>query len=529
MPTIAAKDLDLEQKRYLTSCYGFCKELLGMELYDDVEGKGSDWQMRVMNALDKHGARVSACTANGVGKTSKVVTGAILWHMAIFPWSLAVSTAGAFRQVKHQLFPNLMDYAWKFPTWKFKPGSLEIVGDHGARYIGFSTDDEGKAEGFHGNKHEAYAIEPGDSVNRTERDVIEAIKFHADKGPLLVILDEAKTVPDGIKEAIERCTYQRLLLTSSTGFAEGFFWESHTKKSKFYHTFKIPQKGTFTEKPAGETEPTSLGYQENRHVDFQKAAKLREERGPQDPLVRSTQDAEFMDDVEGAIISYRATERLMQQPPDRKPGIRCAYCDFAAGGDENVFALREGNDIQLIKCWREKDTTKAAAEFVMLFQQHQLTPEWIGGDNDGLGRAMIDLIHRMGWPIRRIYGGEAPHRRKEYMNRMSEVWFEGAKAISLREYRLPEDDDLKIQLCQRKGKTNAKMKLQAEPKKDMISRGLNSPDRADAVLNVMAWDYVNQPQAYNDLDEYERPDIFIDDDGHVRMASEVIPGIDAGL
>lgn len=483
-----------------------------MELYDSVEEKGSDWQKRAFEAIDPHGSRVSICTANGVGKTSKIVTGAILWHMAVFPKSLAVSTAGAFRQVKSQLFPNLLEFAECFPGWKFKPGSLEIEAPNGSRYLGFSTDDEGKAEGYHGQKEALYEID-----------------HHQSKGPLMIILDEAKTVPDGIKDAAERCTYQRLLLTSSTGFAEGFFWESHKKKSKFYHTLKIPQKGHFEETRVGSDVPVDLGYQENRHVDFEKGDKLREELGPNHPLVRSTLDAEFMDDVEGAIISYAAVERSMNHPPQSEPGIHCGYCDFAAGGDENVFAVRRGNVIELVKCWRENDTLKACAEFALLFKKSGLRPDMIGGDDDGLGTVMIDNLHGMGWGIRRLKGGSKARDPDDYFNRTSELWYEAAEQIKRNLFVLPDDPELRIQLASRKGKPNLRQRLQAEPKKDMLARGLSSPDRADAVVNLMGWNEVTDPLEVNDFERRSLPAFSVDSAGNVQVEDQEVEGIYAGL
>ena len=54
------------------------------------------------------------------------------------------------------------------------------------------------------------------------------------------------------------------------------------------------------------------------------------------------------------------------------------------------------------------------------------------------------------------------------------------------EIRMIQDEALFSQLTTRRAKTNSKGKLMVEPKDEMRSRGLNSPDRADAVVGAMA-------------------------------------------
>lgn len=50
---------------------------------------------------------------------------------------------------------------------------------------------------------------------------------------------------------------------------------------------------------------------------------------------------------------------------------------------------------------------------------------------------------------------------------------------------LPNDPDLVVQLTSRRGWPDSRGRLQIETEADMRSRGLPSPDRADAVLGCM--------------------------------------------
>jgi hypothetical protein len=110
----------------------------------------------------------------------------------------------------------------------------------------------------------------------------------------------------------------------------------------------------------------------------------------------------------------------------------------------------------------------------------------IGGDNSGLGKPVIDRMHELGWQIRRENNGEAAQDSDAYMNYGAETWWEGGKQLSKNEVILEGIDEATIgQMCARKGKVPSSGKLGVESKEDMKKRGVESPDRADAVFGAM--------------------------------------------
>ena len=99
----------------LASPYGFIRGVLGLSTYP--------WQDAVYRDLDRPGAVVvKAC--NGGGKTSKLAVPLALWHATVFPKSLVVCTAGVFRQVKEQFFPEIRAFAKLFPGAEFLDASV---------------------------------------------------------------------------------------------------------------------------------------------------------------------------------------------------------------------------------------------------------------------------------------------------------------------------------------------------------------------------------------------------------------------
>jgi phage terminase large subunit len=510
-----AKRLDemtLAEKRLLSSSYGFSKYYLGMTLSDQPRRKvgecrdaeagvtyydiyEDDWQKRMLDAADQHRSKLSACTSNGAGKTSKIIPGMVLPFMALNPRGKVVITSGVDRQVREQVFPHLNAHVLKrLPGWDFS--DTKISAPNGSHCVGFTTREGGHFEGWHGNPDQLYKL------------------FEHD-GPLMIVVDEAKSVQRTIFDAIERCTYQRLALVSSAGAPEGEFYESQTKAAGSYTAcFKIP---------------ASLCP----HADHAKNLDLIRRRGLQDPLVRSKVFAEFMVDATGAIIARSLLEMLRTNPPLQRRmhggNDRAYFCDFAAGGDENTIGEKKGNLVRLAAAWREKDTMRGVGQFILEFRRLGLSQEeahLIHGDNDGLGRVMIDRMHEMGWKIQRWSNGDKANRDEEYKNRGTEMWYEGAKKIEKREYILDIDDETAAQLCSRAGAPASDGRLAVESKKDLKERLGYSPDRAEAILGAMAIQPISIGRGFsNDPSPFEQ---FQEMHAGNGSMIEIPAGMDAG-
>jgi len=418
----------------LATCGGFVRGLLRLESYA--------WAEAIFHDLDKRGAAVAVRACNGAGKTERIAAPVALWHASVFPKSLVVATAGVYRQVAQQLFPALHSHRDKFRGWEFN--EAEVVTHHGSRILGFSTDDPGKFEGWHNEN-------------------------------LLVILDEAKSIPDQIFEAVERCQPSRRVYLSSPGGCQGEFYRSFNERRQFHGCHVV----TASDCP---------------HIKREWVEQQIAKYGENHPLVRSMIFAEFMDgDLDGVVIPLSFVERCLKHPTQYEDDGRVqAFCDFAAGGDENVMAVRRGNRIEIVRAWRQRDTMKAVGEFVRLFKDQGLTPDQIFGDEGGLGRVVCDRLSEVGWPIQRVNNGSQAIKADAYANKGAETWYEGRALIETQKVILPNDPALLGQLTSRLGSPNSTGKLQLESKEAMRNRGLPSPDRADAVLGAMVPAYVQR-------------------------------------
>jgi len=410
----------------------FASNVLGINLYD--------WQRKVLRDLEPRDCRVALRAANGSGKTSTVISAILIWHALVYPRSIAVTTAGVFRQVESQLWPSLRNHIAKLGgAWEVTSGEIRYLHPNGntSRIIGYSATDPGRAEGWHAEDHECH--------------------------PLLMVVDEAKTVADPLFEAISRCQPTRLLIASSPGGSSGAFYRAFTKEASMWSKHAV----TAFDCP---------------HITPAQIEEVTQRYGEKHPLTRSMIYGEFVDvGAESLVISLTQLQNCHNTPPRFKPGTRMAGVDFAAGGDQNVLCISDGNKILPMIAWRERDTMSAVGRFIVEFKKAGLEASNIYADASGLGMVMCDALAEAGWEVNRVNFGSAAYDNDAYTNRSAEMWFGMAKKIEDAEIILPEDEDLTAQLTCRRTITNSKGKLGVESKDSMRARGIASPDRADAL------------------------------------------------
>jgi hypothetical protein len=440
----------------------FAKHILKMPLYPG--------QQQIVDAFTRGDSRVTVRTCNESGKTTRLIACLILWHMSVFPRKSGsggvITTSGSWNQVKNQLVPALRSYAHlpQFQHYEFNADSITLNGF--PQWVGFATNNPGAAEGFHGGPD----------------------------APLLVIEDEAKTVPDQVNQALaDRCNPQRIGLFSSPGPAEGHFYRSHSDETGWTR-FKIPAS-------------------QCPHISQDSIQRRIARHGLDSPLVRSMIFADFMERVEGGLVTLSDLELCLDNPPAFQGDDRRCFCDFAAGGDENVIAFRQGNRVRIVDAWTDLNTMSAVGRFVTRFnglrRSNGLMPQEIEGDADGVGKPMIDRLHEAGWPIGYFHGGSRPRFDTHFSNLISEVWFTGADRIKNRSIIIEPDDLLRSQLINRKSSWNSRGQSCLETKDEMKRRGVPSPDRADALFGAISPGIRYTP--YNLVESHRQDDVALPD------------------
>ena len=433
------------QPTYSNNPAKFVREVLGItSCYPKQE--------EIMNAIVNH-ERVAVRAPNGTGK-SWLAAFLVVWCMSMFRGVRVVTTASTNRQVRLMWDTVRTVYA-RSPT----PLGCRILQQEmhapelGNHAVGYSTDDPGKFEGAHGER-------------RT-----------------LVVIDEAKSVPQIIFDAVERLLtsgeWVRLLVISSPGSPVGPFYDCFHRHSDIYKCFHIKMGDSPYVRPA---------YVSERRLKW----------GEKSPLFLSSCMGEFSIDENGNIvIPLTYIQRIVEDPPEwvLDRGV-CAGIDLSAGGgDESAFSVVVGNKQMELVRWSERDTMVTTGKIIKIFKEFNTKYGLeIGGvniDSGGLGIGICDRLRELGYDFNRFNFGGAAIEKGVYRRIDAEVWDTVGRMIEQKEIALldPQTEeqrftlqDLQCQLSGRKSKPRSDGLIELESKEEMRKRMLPSPDLADATI-----------------------------------------------
>lgn len=427
--------------------------------------KPYQWQFDTMNAMGPEGAQVCLRTCNESGKTAFVIALLVKWHMETFAGSLTITTSASYGQIINQLYPSLRAKCRGTPGWKIMKDSA-VYEPTGSRLVSFSTDDAGRAEGYHEppamDKFGVAGLEGNPLKDWGVDDATWGKVLEKKTSSLMIVVDEAKSVKGFVYEGLERCHPTRYLVASSPGIAEGKFWDFwNREKARF----------TFMRHVSYEECPHLVNSKRHMREKAQQEATLDEW------LVRSIWYGEFAAVSERGVFNMVCLDRAMSGTlPVWGRGSRRAAFDPSGGGDEVPLYFRDGNDCRFVKAWRESDDEKLVEELIVEFRRLGLRPEEIVADDGGLGMLVLNNLSRKGWPVGRINFGGKPRNEKYYVNCRAEMYCELANRVKKDELRLPFDTELREQLGWQK-RVNNENPIQLVPKATFS----HSPDRADTV------------------------------------------------
>jgi hypothetical protein len=251
---------------------------------------------------------------------------------------------------------------------------------------------------------------------------------------------------------------------SSTGQASGAFYQICTAKAHLWRTFRV----TSSMCP---------------HVE---AATIEADRqNLKSNVFAIKHDAQFLYDAGEAMISLEHVRALLEYPPPHTPARPVAFCDFAGPGDESVLALCDGNQAQIVDAWRSRDTMHSVGNFLAHFRRQRLAGYDIGGDEGGMGHVILDRLAEQNFFLKRINNGSPAKRSEIFANLSAEWWSTVGQLIERKAVILPDDEKLVAQLTSRRKIYDSKGRERLESKADLRARGVESPDRADAIIGAI--------------------------------------------
>ena len=293
---------------------------------------------------------------------------------------------------------------------------------------------------------------------------------------VLVVFDEASGIDDSI-----------------WAVTSGFFTEN--TPNRFWMAFSNPRRNTgyFYECFNSKREFWSTKVVDARTVegtDKQVYQQIIDEYGPDSSQAHVEVYGQFPSEGDDQFISVSLVDEAMKRPKykDASAPIVIGVDPARFGADATVIAVRQGRDIISIQRHRGDDTMTVVGHVIEAIEEYK--PTLVVIDEGGLGYGILDRLTEQRYKVRGVNFGWKAKNPVMWGNKRAEIW--GAMRDWLKTAAISSDRHLKADLVGPMKKPNSSGTIFLEGKKEMKSRGLASPDAADALAVTFAFPVANR-------------------------------------
>lgn len=432
------------------------------------------WQRKVLRELKDHIAanngkvdfdvfRLAVASGRGIGK-SALVSWLILWMVTTRIGSTIIVSANSEAQLRSVTWAEITKWlAMLINSHWFEISATRVMP---AKWLTEIVErDLRKGTRYWSVEGRLWSAENPDSY----------AGVHNHDGVLL-IFDEASGIPDAIWDVsqgffTENTPNRFWVAFSNPRRPSGYFYECFGSKRAFWRTQNINSM---------EVEGTDKAvYQQ-----------ILDEYGTDSPQALVEVYGEFPSASEDQFIGHGMVEEAAKRPAWRDETAPVVVgIDPARGGtDSTVIVVRRGRDLVSLKRYNGEDTMAIVGHVIETIEEWRPTLTVI--DEGGLGYGILDRLNEQRYKVRGVNFGWKAKNPVTWKNKRSEMW--GAVREWLRNAHLPDDRQLKADLVGPRKLIDSTGAIQLESKKDMRSRGLASPDAADALAVTFAFPVANR-------------------------------------
>jgi hypothetical protein len=393
--------------------------------------------------------RIAVASGNTVGKTC-LLSWLILWALTTFEDTLGVVTAGTEPQIRTRLWGELSKW------FSHLPEELRAAFELTATAI------------FNRQHERTWRI---DGRPWSERNKEAFSGLHNFRSRVLVIFDECSMIPPPIWEATDG-----MLNDAETQTIWCCFGNPLRLDGRFPMCFP---GGRF----AGMWKTFNVDSRSVRISNKESLAEKVAYYGADSNYVRSHILGQFPTASTSQLIPLDLVEEAAVRETFTHPSDPLILgCDVASGHgeDSSVICFRRGLDGRSIPPRRYPGLDPLQFAYKIAAAYREFGADAIMVDATGVGEGTVAKLRELGLTPHAIYfGGKADGRGfVQCANKRSEVWC--AMAEWLKAGAIPDDAELKAELVGPEYSENAQGLL-LERKEDMRTRGLASPDLADAL------------------------------------------------
>jgi len=416
-------------------------------------------QLEILQSVARHArTAVKACHSCGKSFTAAEV---VLWWITRFSDGIAITTAPTWTQVERVLWAEIRNAVYGSIIQYPKPNATSLQLGPGRYAIGLSTNEGVRFQGFHGN--------------------------------VLIVLDEAPGILPEIWEAIEGIRAGgdvRVLALGNPTIASGPFFDAFTSHREGWNlitisAFDTPNLEGITLEQLLELPDEELNHNPCPYLTTRQWVKEKyREWGSGHPLWESRVMGNFPADDPQALIplQYAEQARLRQAADSSEPFE--AGVDVADGGDnETVLCVRQGSRIVLMKAWTQRDPRGEVAAALAPYKSRLAS---VKVDKVGGGAYFAKHFTDLGYKTVGVNVGEAPYDTERFANLKAELYWGLRERFQQGDVCGALDERTIAQLSSIRYELTPRGQIAIESKEKMAKRGVNSPDRAEALMLAFA-------------------------------------------
>jgi phage terminase large subunit len=424
----------------------FLRAMLGVE-------RPEDHQIEVMNAVAAGERQISMRSGRRVGKTVLLD-----WLSIWFPMTRidarVIVTAPAAGQLQDAYIPGFRQWVQKLPPELYQLWNIT-------------------SEKFTFQMKEQQGFENFVTVRTARADNPEALQG-INAPNTLVLVDEAAGVPDITLESLSgslAADRSSIVLTGNPNRRSGFFYDTHTRLSDFWHTLHV-------------------NSEESRLVSRDWVNEKRQQWGQDSNAYRIHVLGEFPMEEEDTFLPPNLVESAIRRDIEPFGPVVWGVDVARFGNDLSALCKRRTNAvIEPVTTKGKLDTMEVAGWIKNEWDRTAPAdrPTDIFCDPLNMGAGVVDRLREMGLPAVSVNVSELPANPNSIGDRLrDDLWLQLRAALETREFVLPNDERLRAELIMPRIKYTSTGKTKVESKDSMRSRGVASPNCADSLVLTFA-------------------------------------------
>lgn len=436
------------------------------------------WQIEVLREIKTHlqenagrvdmdTLRCAVSSGRGIGK-SALVSWLILWMLSTRIGSSVVVSANSEAQLRSVTWGELTKWSamaenshwWEMSATKVVP----------AQWITTLVERDMK-------KGTRYWAAEGKLWSEENPDSYAGVHNH---DGMMLIFDESSGIPNPIWDVgagffTENTLNRYWFAFSNPRRNTGYFFECFHAKRDFWTT-KVVDARTVED------------------TDKNVYRQIIEEYGADSTQAKIEVYGEFPAAGDDQFISPTVVDEAMKRKAykDETAPIVIGVDPARGGADSTVIVVRQGRDLVKVLRFHGEDTMTTVGRVIDAIEQYK--PVLTVIDEGGLGYGVLDRLTEQKYKVRGVNFAWKTSKPAMYANKRAEMW--GSMKEWLRSASIPADRQLRADITGPAVKPTSSGVIQLEGKKEMKSRGLASPDAADALAITFAF-----PVAHREYDE----------------------------